>query len=259
MIRALFVGLTLLVITPFCVAVVLVAAALGVPDRAGGLYDWASRTFSRALNWAGGVTIVEHGREHVKPNEAHVLVMNHTSWYDVFTLAAVLPHYKFVAKAELRRIPIFGKGATAWGVIWVERENRKQAFASYETAALRVRNGVNVVVAPEGTRGDSYALRPFKKGPFVLAIAAQVPVIPVVIHGAREVMGRASWAIRRGTVHLHYHPPITTAGLSYADREALAEQCRRAMAMTLEQEYAVSSPASVVELSPGASPTPATT
>lgn len=233
----------MLLVTPPVVVVVLVAAALGVRDRPGGIYDWGSRTFVRALNAAGGVRIVEHGREHVADGKAHVLAMNHVSWYDVFTLAAVLPHYKFVAKAELKRIPIFGAGATAWGVIWVERENRKQAFQSYEVAARRVQEGVNVVVAPEGTRGPSYALRPFKKGPFVLAIAAQVPVVPVVVYGTREVMSRDSWAIRPGTVHLHYLPPISTSGMTYADRDALADACYRAMADALSQLYRIESPA----------------
>jgi 1-acyl-sn-glycerol-3-phosphate acyltransferase len=242
-IRTLFAGLAMLIVTPLVVMVVLVAAALGVRDRPASVYDWASRTFARALNAMGGVHIVEHGRAHVAEGQAHVLAMNHVSWYDVFTLAAVLPHYKFVAKAELRRIPIFGPGATAWGVIWVERENRKQAFQSYEVAARRVREGVNVVVAPEGTRGPSYALRPFKKGPFVLAIAAQVPVIPVVVHGTREVMSRDSWAIRPGTVHVHYLPPIATTGMTYADRDTLADACYRAMSDAFAQLYGIESPA----------------
>ncbi|MCE2940590.1 MAG: lysophospholipid acyltransferase family protein [Gemmatimonadota bacterium] len=243
MIRAFLAGLTLLLVTPPLVLLVLGAAALGVRDVPGGAYDWASRMFCKALNAAAGVHIVEHGRDHVTDGRAHVLAMNHVSWYDVFTLASVLPHYKFVAKAELQRIPIFGAGATAWGVIWVERENRKQAFQSYEAAAVRIRDGVNVVVAPEGTRGPSYALRPFKKGPFVLAIAAQVPVIPVVVHGTREVMGRDSWRVAPGTVHLHYLPPIPTTGMTYADRDRLADACYRAMADCLEREYGISSPA----------------
>jgi 1-acyl-sn-glycerol-3-phosphate acyltransferase len=194
--------LTFLLVTPPLALTVIVAAALGVQDRPGGIYDWASTTFCKALNFVGGVRIVEHGRERVTDGQAHVLAMNHVSWFDVFVLASILPHHKFVAKAELKKIPIFGPGATAWGVIWVERENRKQAFASYEEAAQRIRNGVNVVVAPEGTRGDSYALRPFKKGPFVLAIAAQVPVIPVLLYGTREVMPKGRWRLRAGTVQL---------------------------------------------------------
>lgn len=242
MIRAFAVGLTLLLVTPPLVLLVLAAAALGIRDRPGGVYDFASRTFCRALNLVAGVRVVEHGSERVRTDEAHVLAMNHVSWFDVFAVAAVLRHYKFVAKAELRRIPIFGRGATAWGVIWVERENRKQAFQSYQVAAQRVRDGVNVVVAPEGTRGDGYALRPFKKGPFVLAIAAQVPVVPVVVHGTREVMARDGWRVRPGTVHVHYLPPIPTAGLGYEDRDAVADRCYEAMAATLASAYGVESP-----------------
>jgi 1-acyl-sn-glycerol-3-phosphate acyltransferase len=234
--------LALLLSIPPMSLLVMVAAYLGVEDRPDGVYDFASRTMARMINWFAGVTVVQHGLEHVKPGEAHVLSMNHTSWFDVFALAMVLPHYKFVGKAELKKIPIFGRGATAWGIIWVERENRKQAFTSYEFAAKRIRGGVNVVVAPEGTRGDDYTLRPFKKGPFVLAIAAQVPVIPVVLHGSREAMPRGSFRTRPATIHVHYLPPISTAGMTYEDRESLATQCWTAMAGFLEREYGVVSP-----------------
>ncbi len=241
MIRTPLLLLALLVVTPPMALLVIIAAYLGVPDRPGGIYDFASRTMARGINWFAGARVVEHGLEHVRAGEAHVLAMNHVSWFDVFALAAVLPHYKFVAKAELKRIPIFGRGATSWGVIWIERENRKQAFASYQVAAQRIRDGVNVVVAPEGTRGDDYRIRAFKKGPFVLAIAAQVPVIPVLLHGTREIMPRGSFRTRPGTIHVHYLPPIPTAGMTYDDREALADRCRAAMAEAQERLYGIAS------------------
>ena len=76
--------------------------------------------------------------------------------------------------------------------MFLTRDNRKSAFESYKEAAKEVTAGKNVVVFPEGTRGHDYSLRPFKKGPFVLAIAAQAPVVPVLVYGAREVMPKGS-------------------------------------------------------------------
>ena len=84
----------------------------------------------------------------------------------------MLPRYKFVAKAELFKVPIFGRAMRAAGMIEIQRDNRKAAFGAYDVAAERIRDGNSVVVFPEGTRGHAYPLRPFKKGPFVLAIAA---------------------------------------------------------------------------------------
>ena len=127
-------------------------------------------------------------REHLQQPRGAVFIANHVSWFDIFALAAEVPWCSFVAKSELRRIPLFGFAAECAGIIFIERENRKQAFESYRVAAAEVQRGRCVIVCPEGTRGDDYHLRPFKKGPFVLAIAAQAPVVPTVVYGSREVM-----------------------------------------------------------------------
>jgi 1-acyl-sn-glycerol-3-phosphate acyltransferase len=165
------------------------------------------------------------------------------SWYDIFTLLAILPRYRFVAKAELFRIPLFGTAARRAGTIPIQREHRKAAFQAYDEAAREIQGGASVVVCPEGTRGDSYALRPFKKGPFVLAIAAQAPVVPVVIYGTREVQPRGSFVIRSATVHVHFLDEISTTGLQYDDRDRLADECWQRMARALEQEHGVVSTA----------------
>jgi 1-acyl-sn-glycerol-3-phosphate acyltransferase len=164
------------------------------------------------------------------------------SWFDVFTLAEVLPHYTFVAKSELRKIPVFGQAASAWGVIWIERENRKAAFESYKVAAEQIKGGKSVVVCPEGTRGDHYPLRRFKKGPFVLAIASGVPVVPTLVYGTIAIQPRGKFWVRPGQVDIHFLEPIPTAGLSYDDRDALADRTRDAIAAELETRYGIASP-----------------
>ncbi len=87
-------------------------------------------------------------------------------------------------------MPLFGRAAGEVAAIYIERNNRKAAFSAYEEAAERIKGGLNVVVFPEGTRGRTYELRPFKKGPFVLAIAAQVPIVPVITWGSKEVQAK---------------------------------------------------------------------
>jgi 1-acyl-sn-glycerol-3-phosphate acyltransferase len=170
---------------------------------------------------AAGVRVRVHGRERLGDGQTGcVFAANHVSWFDVFALAATLPRYSFVAKAELMRIPIFGRGARAVGTIPIERDNRKSAFASYDVAAGIVRSGRPVVVFPEGTRGTSYAIRPFKKGPFVLAIAAGVPIVPLIIHGTIAVMPKGSWRIRSGVVDVHVLEPVSTANATYEVRDA---------------------------------------
>jgi 1-acyl-sn-glycerol-3-phosphate acyltransferase len=241
--RTLLTLVTMVLLTPVFAMVVIVAGLLGVPNRPGGLYDRAPRLWARIALRLAGVRLVLHGEEQLRQFKPRVFVSNHVSWYDIFTLLAILPRYRFVAKAELFRIPLFGPAARRAGTIPIQRENRKAAFQSYEEAAREIRGGASVVVCPEGTRGESYALRPFKKGPFVLAIAAEAPVVPLVVYGTREVQPKGSFMIRSGTVHVHFLEEITTAGLHYEDRDRLAAECWRRMAAALEREYGVVSTA----------------
>ena len=249
--RTLFTGITVAVMT-ILLAPTAAAAHLFCSDsveRRVGL--WCMQTWARCICGAAGVRIVIYGAENVDPNRGTVYASNHVSWFDIFAIAAVLPRYTFVAKAELRRIPIFGWGAEACGVVFLERENRSSAFDAYRTVARKVSEGLSVVVCPEGTRGDSYALRPFKKGPFVLAIAAGAPVVPVVVYGAREVMPRGTWRVRSGVVHVHFLPPIATTGYDYEHRHDLMRAVWQSSADTLNATYGASQGGTTV-MPPGA-------
>jgi 1-acyl-sn-glycerol-3-phosphate acyltransferase len=254
--RLLLVFLAFVLATLVLGGIVLVAALIGVPDRPGGIYDWAPRTWTRILVKAAGVRVVVHDFERAAGG-ARVFASNHVSWYDVFALASVLPRYRFIAKAELFRIPIFGPAARAVGTIPIERQNRKSSFGSYDEAARQIRGGSSVVVFPEGTRGREYPLRPFKKGPFVLAIAAQAPLVPTVVHGSIAVQPRGSWRVRPGIVNVHFLEPVDTAGLTYEDRDRLSHLVWQRMADALHALYGVESvpPAPREEV---AAPTPTT-
>lgn len=237
--RTVLTVVTMLILTPILATAVIVAGMLGVENRPGGIYDRVPRFWSRIALKLAGVRLVIHGGEQLQASHARVFASNHVSWYDIFTLLAILPRYRFVAKAELFRIPFFGPAARRAGTIPIQRENRKAAFQSYEEAAREIRGGASVVVCPEGTRGESYAIRPFKKGPFVLAIAAQAPVVPVVVYGTREVQRKGSFVIRSATVHVHLLEEIVTTGMNYDDRDRLAAACWKQMAVAMEKEHGI--------------------
>jgi 1-acyl-sn-glycerol-3-phosphate acyltransferase len=243
MIRTLVAMLTILVLTPVLATMVIVLSLLGVKPKPGGLLNHAPRWWARGILSAAGVNVVLHDEERMETGEPRIFVSNHVSWFDVLALAANLPSYSFVAKAELFRIPLFGRGALAVGTIPIERDNRKQAFESYKVAAERIRAGASVVVYPEGTRGTVYPLRPFKKGPFVLAVAAGVPVVPTIIHGSIEVLPRNSFRLHRGrTIHVHFLEPVDSAGLAYDDRDRLMRTVYERMATAMRRLYGVDSP-----------------
>jgi len=239
-VRLILVAIAALIATPALTLLLVAARLLRVPDRAGSVYDDIPRWWAKVLLLAAGVEVRASGTEFIG-DSPRIFVGNHVSWFDVLASAAVLPRGKYVAKAELFRVPVFGQAIRWIGMVEIERENRKAAFESLERAAAKIRAGNPVVMFAEGTRGEEYALRPFKKGPFVLAITAGVPVVPMVIYGTIERMRRGSWKITPGTIEVTFLEPIPTAQLTYDDRGELVELVRSRMAAVLRERYGVTS------------------
>lgn len=223
------------VLTVVFATIVIVAALLGVRDRPGGVYDRLPRIWSRAILWAAGVRVTVEGSEHVRGGGPFIFTCNHVSLFDIPALVDVLPRHYFVAKIELFSIPIFGAGIRAVGTIPIERENQKAAFGSYDEAARRIRAGSSVIVFPEGTRGKSYPIRPFKKGPFVLAVKSGVPIVPCVVYGTIEILPKRSLLIRPGAVTVRLLEPVPTEGLDYEARTALARAVHDRMNAAMDE------------------------
>jgi 1-acyl-sn-glycerol-3-phosphate acyltransferase len=159
-----------------------------------------------------------------------VFISNHASFVDIWALLAVLPGSpRFVAKKEFMYFPIMGQAMRAMGHIAIDRARRSSAFASYDRAADSIRRGVSAVVFAEGTRSRTGKLQPFKKGPFVLAIAAQVPIVPVFCAGTFARMPKGSITPTPGIVELRFGPPIVTEGMVHDDRDELSRRGREAL------------------------------
>lgn len=240
--RSLFTKLTVLVATLWYGTIAIVSELLGVQHGQETIFDRAPRNWARAIARSAGMRVVTHGREAINASQPHVYVVNHVSLMDIPAILHAVPDHGFVAKRELSRIPFFGAAARAVGVVYIDRKNRKSAFAAYEEAAGKVRAGRSVIVFPEGTRGTSYALRPFKKGPFVLAIRAGVPIIPVIMHGTIEVTPNGTTHVTPGVVQVHLLEAVSTTGLTYADRNALADTVRKRMSDAMQHLYGVPLP-----------------
>src|ERR1035437_1418766 len=241
MIRTASTMLVFVIFTIICGLMGLTGALLNLRDGVGSVFDYAMRLWGTTAAWASGMKVVVHGRENLEGAQ-HIIVSNHMSQHDIFVLASVLKNLKFVAKNELARVPFFGRAAASVGTIYIERQNRKSSFDSYRQAAEKIRTGACVVVFAEGSRGATYSLRPFKKGPFVLAVHVHAPIVPVVIHGTREVHPKGTIRVTAGKVDVHFLEPIQTEGLTYDDRNALAKTVYDRMAALLVAEYGVESP-----------------
>ena len=227
MIRPIAYLVALLVLTVYHGLCAIVAGVLRVPFRSGGVYDQSARRWAKGLIRAAGVKVTTVGLERVPTDRSVVYVSNHQSFFDILALAATVPGtMRFVAKKEFQKIPILGPAMKSANQIFIDRGNLAKAFEAYEEAAQAVREGLNAVVFAEGTRSRTGELQPFKKGPFVFAIASQVPVIPVYCAGTFDVLPKGSLWVRPGPVRLYFGEPIPTAGMTYEDRGALLARTR---------------------------------
>lgn len=184
-----------------------------------------------------GIGYTVDGADHVPSDRAVVFCSNHQSNIDPPVLFEALhPRVHILYKHELDAIPILARAFRLGGFIPVDRRNRDAALRSIEAGARSLRSGNSFLIFPEGTRSRTDDLLPFKKGGFIMAIKAQVPIVPVAIRGGRAAMTRGSWRIRPVRTSVRIGAPIDTAGLSLHDRDALIERVRGAIEALIQSD-----------------------
>jgi 1-acyl-sn-glycerol-3-phosphate acyltransferase len=186
--------------------------------------------WSPGLLWASGARLDIRGRERVDFSRPSVFVVNHQSMADIPVFFVAVPvNLHFLAKKELFSVPFLGWYMTVSGMIPIDRSRGSAAIELLKKNAARVRHGHNVLAFAEGTRSRTGRIAPFKKGAFVLAIEAQVPVVPIAVEGARDVLPSDGFSVRPGTIRVAFGDPIPTVGLTEADREDLMKRAHDAV------------------------------
>jgi 1-acyl-sn-glycerol-3-phosphate acyltransferase len=224
MIRSIFIMLWIILDT---IVMSLSAICASIFSGNGNAPHIVGRWWGKSILRVSGIKVQIKGLENLAPERPCVFMCNHQSNFDILVLFSALPaQFRWIAKAELFRIPLFGRAMRGAGYISIERKDRKKAIQSLKEAAVRIRNGVSVMIFPEGTRSPDGNIGEFKKGGFILAWDAGVSIVPIVINGTWAIMSRDSLKITPGKVRLTILPVVNVANYSKTDKLKLIEDVR---------------------------------
>ncbi len=232
MIRAIF---FLLFFVPATLIVIFTGVPITFIDPTGRFLHNYGQLWGRFGIRLAGARVEVSGAEKIPPDVPVIFMGNHQSNFDILALYAGLSHhFSWIAKIELFRIPLFGYAMKRAGYLPLDRSDGRRALKTMEYAAEKIRNGVSVIVFPEGTRSMDGKLLPFKRGGFLLAAKAGVPIVPFTITGSAAVNPPKKLAIRGGTITIRFGDPIPTAGATGRKRDDLIDRVRAAIEDGLE-------------------------
>jgi 1-acyl-sn-glycerol-3-phosphate acyltransferase len=167
------------------------------------------------------------GAEHILVGKPQIFMANHQSDFDILIVLAFIPaQFRWIVKKELFHMPVFGAAMRNAGYIEIDRQNHEKAMISIEQAARKIREGKSIMSFPEGTRSGDGKIGPFKKGMFHLAIKSGVPIIPISIIGAGEIMPKRSFRVNPGNITLVIGEPVDVTGYSIEKRQELIDRVR---------------------------------
>lgn len=209
----------------------------GLVDSRGGLAHRCALGWSRVGLMMAGVRLRVSGAEQVPTGEPVIFMGNHQGNFDILVLSRAIPRrFSWLAKEELFRIPLFGAAMRRAGYIPVDRSDGRKALRSLDAAAKRIKAGASVVIFPEGTRTADGSLLPFKKGGFILAERAGVPIVPFTINGSMGVNPRNTVRLVLGAeISVRFGAPIPTSGDGALKGQPLMDQVRASIEAGLER------------------------
>jgi len=196
------------------------------------------RYWGKVLCRLAGVRVRVEGMVNIDPNQTYIFAGNHCSQYDIFSFQGYFPHdFRWIAKKELFRIPLFGQAMHRVGYIPIDRSHGRQALKSLDEAAKRIALGSSVLIFPEGTRSADGTLQEFKTGAVLLAIKAGVPIVPLAFNGSCEVLPKGALLPRSGEIVIRIGTPIATGHYKTGDKQKLALELHAAVARLLDERY----------------------
>jgi 1-acyl-sn-glycerol-3-phosphate acyltransferase len=230
-------GLKLLVIFVVTVPATLLIILLGPFDRNGKHVQRITSLWTKMILTVGGVVLNVKSLSQIDPKQQYVFMVNHQSNIDIPVLIQSLPalRLRWIAKKELLWVPLFGWAMWAAKHVTVNRSDRFDALGSLKKAKERMKDGVSLVVFPEGTRSSEGDLLPFKRGGFLLAVKTGAPIVPVTINGSAAILPKGDWRIRGGPIEVVIGTPVSVENYRPGTLRALSAHIRELMLQTASQ------------------------
>jgi 1-acyl-sn-glycerol-3-phosphate acyltransferase len=229
-------GVLVLLLTPFLtlltsgLAIIYLVLCRGSARKA----QIFPRMWGKIILAVAGVKVVVRGLENIEADRPYIFAANHQSQFDIFAMQGCLDFdFRWLAKQELFRIPLFGRAMRLAGYIAIDRSHGREAMKSLLEAAERIAAGTSVILFPEGTRSRDGKLHEFKAGGMVLAIKSGVPVVPVGIAGTFAILPKGRLLARPGRITIRIGKPVETKGLTAGQKHELATRIHDEVARLL--------------------------
>lgn len=185
------------------------------------------------------VKIEVEGRENIKENQSYVVIANHRSNLDPsYIYVATDFDFRWIMKAELLKIPVFGFLCKRMGNIAIDRKNPQKAISTINEVKRTMKNGVSVAFFPEGTRNNKKGMLPFKKGAFHFALDTNLPILPITMNYTDKILPKSSLNVLPGHAKIQIHKPIDIKKYKKNEIMNLVEDARKIMESTLDTSYA---------------------
>lgn len=212
MIKALYLLYQIIFALPVMIVVTIIVALLTMigsifNDRFWGY--WPGMVWGRLFYIVFLIPIHVHGRENIRRGQSYVIAANHQSYWDAFLMYGFIGiKFKWIMKKELIKVPFVGWACYMAGHIFIERSSRVKSMESIRKAESKLKDGMSVVIFPEGTRSSDGKMARFKRGAFMISQELNLPILPVTIDGNYDVMSRHAWYVTWHPVHMTIHEPI---------------------------------------------------
>lgn len=229
----------LILISPIFIVITFLTAVLTILTTAVGGNRfwgyWPAHYWSRIVCWLAWVKVEVKGRENIQQDTSYIFVSNHQGAFDIWAVYGYLNHnFKWMMKKSLEKIIFVGFACRRSGHVFVDANSLQSIRQTIENARHQLRDGMSLVIFPEGTRTENGKMGEFKRGAFMLAGEFHLPVVPLSIQGAYEIMPKNSYFPKSGKIVLTIHQPIFPGEKGFNTRELLS-QCHEIIGSDLEK------------------------